>query len=200
MQQAGLSLTFPKNSVTWSARELESTVDLIFILDSLLGAITECTVRYDLHHRLDHYPIVTYLDLAPNLEPEIKQRAWKSADPEKVLETAKKLTFDLPHSLTTESEIDTYLTQITRVMHQIIDQTVPWRKPSPKAQSFWTLECGKLTKMAKKLRRQYENSRSTETWKEYQNMQIKKAKAIQKAKTFYFKESIHKAGISSKGI
>ena len=32
----------------------------------------EYTVRHDLHHGLDHYPIAIYLDLAPNLEPEIK--------------------------------------------------------------------------------------------------------------------------------
>lgn len=31
-------------------------------------------------------------------------------------------------------------------------------------------------------------------------MQAKKAKAIQKAKTLYFRESVHEAGISSKGI
>ena len=136
MQHADLILTLPKNSITWSARGLKSTMDLIFISDSLLGAVIECTVRHDLHHWSDYYLIATYLDLAPNLEPEIKQCAWKSADLEKVLETAKKLAFDLFYSLTTESEIDTYLAQIIHILYQIIDQTVPWRKPLPKAQLF----------------------------------------------------------------
>ena len=54
--------------------------------------------------------------------------------------------------------------------------------------------------MAKKLRRRYENSRSTSTWEEYQNMQVKKAKVIQKAKTLYFRESVHDAGELSKRI
>ena len=128
-------------------------MDLIFISKSLLEAVTECTVRRDLHHGLDYYLIATHLDLALNLEPEIKQHAWKSADAEKFLETAKKVALDLPYSLTTESEIDMYLAQIIHVLYQIINQTVPWRKPSPQDQSFWTPEYSKLTKMAKKLKK-----------------------------------------------
>lgn len=117
-----------------------------------------------------------------------------------MLKTAKELTFDLPDSLTTEPEINTYLAQITHVLQQIIQQTVLWKKPSSKAQSFWTPKCSKLTKMAKKLRQQYKNSRSTETWEEYQSIQTEKAKAIQKAKTLHFRESVHEAGTLSKGI
>ena len=106
----------PENSVTWSARGLESTVDLVFISESFLRAMRECIVRSDLHHGLDHYPIATYLDLTSDLEPEIKKQAWKSADPEKILKIAKELTFDLPHSLTTELKINTYLSQITQTL------------------------------------------------------------------------------------
>ena len=108
-QKANLNLTLFKNSVTWSARGLESTVDLVFISEFLLGAVTKCTVRFDLHHGSNHYLIATYLDLTPNLEPEIKKQAWKSADPEKILKIAKELAFDLLHSLIIESEINTYL-------------------------------------------------------------------------------------------
>lgn len=195
-----MNLTLSKNSVTWSAKELKSTVDLIFILESLLKAVTECTVRSNLHYELNHYLIVTYLDLTLDLKPEIKKQVWKNVDLEKILKIAKKLAFDLLYSLIIESEIDTYLSQITQILQQIIDQIVPWRKLFQKAQSFWTSKCSKLTKLAKKLRRQYKNSYSTGIWEKYQNIQIKKFKAIQKVKTFYFRESVHEAGISPREI
>lgn len=124
-QKANLNLTLLKNSVTWSAKGLKSTVDLVFISESFLEAVTECTVRSDLHHGLDHYLIATYLDLTPDLELEIKKQAWKNANPEKIFKIVKELVFNLFHSLTTESEIDTYLSQITQILQQIIDQTVP---------------------------------------------------------------------------
>ena len=54
--------------------------------------------------------------------------------------------------------------------------------------------------MTKKLKQLYESSRSIGTWENYQNMQTKKAKAIQKAKTLHFKESVHEAGSSLKRI
>ena len=38
------------------------------------------------------------------------------------------------------------------------------------------------------------------TWEEYYNMQTKKTKAIWKAKTFYFRENVHKMRISPRGI
>ena len=80
---------------------------------SFLRMVTECAVRHNLHHGSNHYLIAIYLDLAPNLEPKVKQRAWKNADPEKILKVAKELAFDVPGSLTTESEINIYLAQIT---------------------------------------------------------------------------------------
>lgn len=72
-QKANLNLTLSKNSITWSAKGLKSTVDLVFISESFLGVVTECTVRFDFYHRLDHYPIANYLDLTLDLEPKIKK-------------------------------------------------------------------------------------------------------------------------------
>lgn len=90
---------------------------------------------------------------------------------------AKELRFDLP-VLANKADIDTYVTRITTMLHQIEEKAVPWAKPSSKAQSFWTPKCGRLTKAARKLRRQYERSRSVGIWEKYQHIQAQKKKAV----------------------
>ena len=67
-QSMELELTFSKEAVTWTARELESTIDLVFALEKL--RVVECKIWKDLHHGSDHYPIAIYLDLSPDLELE----------------------------------------------------------------------------------------------------------------------------------
>lgn len=149
-QLKGLDFILPRNVITWEARGLKNTIDLVFLSERLLGTLTECEVRKDLHHRSDHYPIVTYLNLTPDTEPEIRKRAWKSADSDKVLQAVKELRFDLP-TLANEANIDAYVTQITYTLQEVEEKTVLWAKPSSKAWLFWTSKCGKLTRVAKKL-------------------------------------------------
>ena len=151
-----------------------------------------CEIRKNLHHRSDHYPIATYLDLSLNIEPEIKKCEWKSADLAEVLQAAKEQRFNLP-ILANEADINMYVVQITNTLHQIEEKTVPWTKPSSKAQLFWNPECRKLIKTARKLRRQYEQNCSAGTWEEYQHIQAQKGKAIRRAKILHFRESIHDA-------
>ena len=97
-------------------------------------------------------------------------------------------------------DIDAYLHQIILALQKVVEQTVSWRKPSPKARSFWNSDCAKFTKTAKRLRCKYESSRSTNTWEDYQQAQLIKAKAIQRAKTLYFRECVHEAAISKKRV
>ena len=117
----GLELTLPKKAVTWTARGLESTIDLVFTSERL--EVVGCKIRKDLHHRSDHYPIATYLDLSPDLEPEKRKRAWKSANPDRVLKAAKELNFSYL-SLYNTADIDAYMGQITSTLQKIVEQTV----------------------------------------------------------------------------
>ena len=132
IQKKDLELALPRKVVTQSARGCESIIDLIFLFKDLIGALTGCKIKKNLYHRSDHYPIATYLDLSPNIEPEIKKHAWKSADLAEILQSAKEQRFNLP-ILASEADINMYMAQITITLHQIEEKTVPWAKPSSKA-------------------------------------------------------------------
>ena len=93
-QSERLELVLPKEIITWAARGLESTLNLVFVEEGL--EVIRCEIRKDLHHGSDHYPVATYINLLPDLEPgKLEKRAWKSADPDKVREAAKRLNFTL---------------------------------------------------------------------------------------------------------
>lgn len=74
-QLRGLDFTLPRNVITWVTRGLESTIDLVFLLEGLLDTLMEYEVRKNLYHGLDYYLIVTYLDLTLDTKPEIWKRA-----------------------------------------------------------------------------------------------------------------------------
>ena len=127
-QSMGLKLTLSKEAVTWTARGLESTIDLVFASERL--GVVGCKIRKNLHHRSDYYPIATYLDFSLDLESEKRKQAWKSADPDTVLEAAKRLNFSYSFLYNT-ADIDAYVGQITSTLQKIVEQTVLWEKPLP---------------------------------------------------------------------
>ena len=160
MQSERLELVLSKEIIIWAAKGLENTLDLVFVEEGL--EVIECKIRKDLHHRSDHYPVAIYIDFLPDLEPgKLKKRAWKSTDPDKVCKAAKRLNFTLSPIYSTMN-IDVYLDQITLALQKVIEQRVPWKKPSPKAQSFWNSDCTKFNKTTKRLCCKYESSRNTD--------------------------------------
>lgn len=167
VQSNRLELILPENTVTCAAKKLENTIDLAFVTEGLVGSVVGCETWKDLHHRSDHYPIAIYLELSLDLKPKIRQWAWKSADLNQVLDAAKKHNIDCLF-LNNEGNIVNYVAQITSILQKIVEQVMPWRKPSPQAQSYWTLKCEKIIKIAKKLHRQYKNNYSADIWKQYQ--------------------------------
>lgn len=66
---AGLQLALPPGMITWRARNLESTIDLMFVSAALTPRITACGVAEHLEQSSDHRPILTHLDLATVANP-----------------------------------------------------------------------------------------------------------------------------------
>ena len=56
-----MELALPEDTLTWKARGLESTIDLVFLLEGAYNAIVRCSIREDLRFRSDYIPILTEL-------------------------------------------------------------------------------------------------------------------------------------------
>ena len=56
-----LELALPEDILTWKARGLELTIDLVFLLEGAYNAIVRYSLREDLRFRSDYIPILTEL-------------------------------------------------------------------------------------------------------------------------------------------
>ena len=56
-----MELALPEDTLTWKARGLESTIDLVFLLEGVYNPIVRYSLREDLRFRSDYIPILTEL-------------------------------------------------------------------------------------------------------------------------------------------
>ena len=198
IEEANLSLTLPKGTITWEARQSFSTIDLVFMSDDLVARLEHCMSRPELNQSSDHIPISTRITL--NSEPQtiVERRAWKRVNMEKLREAEKRAP--LPFSPRSPDEIEAYTITIQEFLREVINATVPWARPSKYAKPFWNDECSVITKETRRLRRAWTNSRDLSDWITYTKSNHRKQKIIQKAKRLSFRKEIEKATESPMGL
>jgi endonuclease/exonuclease/phosphatase family metal-dependent hydrolase len=194
-----LELTSLSRKPTWRARGLESTIDLVFMSQTLLDQLIKCDVDDNWDHGSDHLPIATMLSFEIDQELPKQHRAWKTANPEKVKEAAKKHVPVIP-VLESKEQIDQFVGEIEACMYRVIEETVPLQKISAKAQSFWTPECGEAVRLARNLRRRLATNRDEDGEEQYRKALRAKSKIIKKTKALHFRQEIHDAATSPEGI
>ena|SRR5438045_3336407 len=127
-----------KGAVTWEERGSTSAIDLAFLSPGLQDRLITCAVRPDLDFGSDHYPIPTELEIASiRIEPT-PRRCWKQMDRDIIQAGAQHLLLPLT-DLTTPYDIDSYADYVVRLTQDLIDQAVPWSRPSTYAQ-----QCGQM--------------------------------------------------------
>ena len=159
-----LSLASPKGGVTWEARGQSSTIDLTFLSPRLKEQIVRCEIREDLDFGADHYPILTSLLLRITQVSPVPWRSWKRMDLEAV--QAGAVYLPRPPALTTPDRLDHYVQCLTQAIQHLIDQTVPWAKPSSYGQPWWTTEVQDIVQEERTLRRKLR------TGQDYDNQQL----------------------------
>ena len=196
-----MELTLPEEAVTWRARGHESTINLIFATPAVKETIRIYRIRPKLQYGSDYLPVYTELDLSIEEPEATPRRAWKTAVPKDIERGAQVLASALPLiPLLTIIEVDCYLAKLQQGLAEVVEETVPWAKPAKRAKSFWNADCKEATKEAAQKTRHYQNDRSHTTERE-RSMAIKKRnKIIAKAKSLYFRNGVHKAAESTKGI
>ena len=122
IREYDLSLTLPRGTVTWETRNTYSTIDLVFISESLAERLEHCKSRPKMDQSSDHILISTKLQLTSEILPEVKRRAFKLLDMDKLKELEKHAP--LLFLLHSTRDIDDYTTQVQGYLQQIIEETV----------------------------------------------------------------------------
>lgn len=180
----GLSLASPQAVPTWEARGLSSTIDLTFLTSNLQERVCQCQVRTDLDFGSDHYPISTYIIMESVRLPYQPRRCWKRMDHDIV--SAGAVYTPAPPTFRTAQDIDNYTATLTRFTQELVDQAVPWSKPSSYGQPWWTTEVQEAVQAERLARRRQD-------WDAYHTASRTKARTIHQAKRKCFREMIHEA-------
>ena len=198
VEEFDLSLTLPKGTVTWEARNSFSTIDLVFMSEFLTERLEHCMSRPEMNQSSDHIPISTRILLGSEQLTQVKRRAWKLLNMEKLRE-AESNAPPVTHPRSAE-EIDQYAQTIQEYLQKIIAASVPWARPSEYAKPFWNEECNRAIRETRKLRRSWSSSRHMDDWKAYMKSNDKKQKIIRKAKMLSFRKEISAVTESPLGI
>lgn len=132
-------------------------------------------------------------------------RAWKQLEVKEVKEEVVRGGIALGHALQTppletKEAIDIYLSKMIGGFKEIIDLTVPWAKPHPKAKSFWNPECTRATTVAKARRKTYRHSRCPQTEEDLRMAELEKVSILKKTKRLQFREGVHEVSLRPTGV
>ena len=147
-----LQLLTPQGLETWSARDTNSTIDLMFATPFLSEALIKCDLEHNLDHQSDHLLIRTELQLQVTHQKSTPRRAWNRLNQDLLLQSLRlNPVFSTVTELYTKEQIDQQVSQIHTAFLEAIDYSVPWSKPCQYSQGFWTQQCTETTLCARQL-------------------------------------------------
>lgn len=154
-----MKLVLPEETITWSKRGSQSTLDLIFLSKELEDAVICCQPASELEASSDHIPITTQLSIqSPLKEEPVPYRQWKKANWEefnKRLETGL-IEMRANHEILDSRQIIDYrVTCTTETIQKIISQTMPYARPSRFAKPYWTTQRSEAVKETRKAWRKW---------------------------------------------
>ncbi len=132
VEEHSLQLILPSGTITYRARSVETTLDLVFVSQNLENSQIACDVANDMDNDSDHLPVRTVLNLsvAPK---EIKQaRIWDKMNEELLLRILRS-ELPIPHTSESRDEIDHTATLISIALQKAIEAAVPLSKESPRS-------------------------------------------------------------------
>ena len=179
-----LHLVSPKGATSWEARGFSTTIDLTLASQGIVDRVAVCAVRQDLDFGSDHYPIASEFELESiRVEPQ-RRRKWKNMDFDTVAASAQHLS--LPQDLSSSYDVDKYAEYLVHFTQNLVNQTVPWSKPSQYGQDWWTTEI-------KDAVREERDARRKQDWNRHARAKDKKERMILVAKRKSFRTMIQEA-------
>ncbi len=199
--EADLLPCLPPGTTTWEARQLQTTIDLVFMSSRLHGHLISCGIAEELIQTSDHLPILTRLDLTCEVAAPRKRRAWDKLDHglfDRVL--AQGLRSNQPEEMRTRGGVDAETNRLTLALQQAVEAAVPWASPMGRSRAGWTAECTRIVKDSKRLRRCWQATRHPADWQAYQRAAARRGRTIRKELGTQFRLAIHDATKDPAGI
>ncbi|KAI0998166.1 hypothetical protein K3495_g10025 [Podosphaera aphanis] len=192
-----MELILPKGTITWKNRGFLSTLDLVFLSKESVNTVLECSPADELEASSDHIPLCTKLRIEPAGQTEAEPRPqWKKADWERINQILTAKLEDLTHrgdNLSSPEAIDQQTEAITKAVQETVEELVPKAKPSKFALSYWTKECSRVFREARKARRQWTHQGTESSCVNYQKATNRKKKQIRKDKTLVWRLTVAEA-------
>ena len=199
-QQANLQLLTPSGTITWSARGSQSTIDLAFGSESITNRLLTCSVREDLDHGSDHWPVGIEIAITPPTTQHTPRRNWKGMDKDGVSAGAKALQVNTA-VLNTVDQIKHFSDYLQFFIQELVENTVPWSTPSShKGAPWWTKEIHDLVQEERRARRKWQQTRDPQEAERCRSAGMEKRQLIKQSRTKAFREAIHEASGTQDGV
>ncbi|KAF4227803.1 hypothetical protein CNMCM8980_005984 [Aspergillus fumigatiaffinis] len=199
IEESHLGLLYEPGTITFRARNTETTIDLSLATPSLQDSLIRCRPREDLDHDSDHIPLETVLAKPTRDRVVPEQWNWERTDKERLYTTLAR-HLPVTTELETERDIDSATQEIVSAILTAVRESTPKSRISPRSIPGWTRECKEAQQLARRLRRRYQRQRTAEAWEAYRQARNRKARLIRKTLRDYHRARIKEATNSSDGL
>ena len=148
-------------------------------------------VRFSGTSQRDHYPIHTSIAFQPDLAEDREEWNYKAADWEAFRNALERRILRVD-KIRTQAQVDFFARDITRVIQQALDETVPKLRRSPKMRPGWTDECSEAIHNARTAERRYKGSGDPEDLEEFKTLENLKKRILRQALTDDHREKVSK--------
>ena len=90
INKVNIKLILSQETIIWEAKNFQSIIDLIFMLNVLINKVEHCKTKSEINQSFDHISIFTKLLLRIVTTSIVLRKLWKSINVEKIKEMKKK--------------------------------------------------------------------------------------------------------------
>jgi hypothetical protein len=185
--QTRMQFTLSTSTIIWKTRHLNSTIDLMFMINWLVNNVINCETRFDLNQSSNHISIFITFTLEINFVSIKQKKAWKRVDVEKLRNNLR--LFIVSSSLNIVEQIEVFANLIQSSIHKAIDATVSWARFVSKSKSHWNQKCVDAVSTARRKRRIWSTMRTEQSWQKYFKATNEKKKIIAREKKIEFRQT-----------
>ncbi len=183
---ARLRLLLKSDIITRKIHNQFTMINLVFSSEKIQSMTCKCKVRIDLHQKSNHLSIVIELNLQTISVQLLTHWLWKKMNTE-TLSTYLQIHLLSDHSLNSKAEMNDRVTEIIRVLQEIIEKSTLWAKSSNWARDFWNQNCFEVVIKSRWLQIIWKMQDILETWNEYLKHNDHKNKIIRQTKCTHFR-------------
>jgi hypothetical protein len=163
--QTRMQFTLSMNTIIWKTRHLNSTINLVFMINWLVNNVISCETRFDLNQSSNHISIFITFTLEVNFVSIKQKRTWKRVDVEKLCSNLR--LFIVSSLLCIVEQMKIFANLIQSSIHEIIETIVSWTKFVSKSKSHWNQKCVDVISTTHRKRRAWSAMRTKQTWQKY---------------------------------